>query len=191
MLRWQDVLAAYSIGMFPMADPSVGTISWYAPDPRGVIDVNRCIPTRSLRRTIRSGVFEVRWNSDFHATIRHCAAREETWISGEIIDAYSELHARGWAHCVECWREGSMRGGLYGVAMGSAFFGESMFSNETDASKVALMSLAQRLRERGFTLLDAQFLTPHLAKFGAVEIPREEYMERLSEALSRTCSIHP
>lgn len=190
-LRWEDVLAAYTIGMFPMADPADGSISWYAPDPRGVIDLEACTPSRSLRRTIRSGIFAIRWNTSFRAVMEACADREETWISGEILDAYTGLHRRGYAHSVEAWAGEELAGGLYGVSVGGAFFGESMFSRRTDASKVTLIALAERMRDRGFTLLDAQFVTPHLRRFGGVSVPRREYLERLQHALSLTCTIYP
>ncbi len=190
-LRWEDVLAAYTIGMFPMADPADGAISWYAPDPRGIIDLQACTPSRSLRRTIRSGIFEVRWNTAFREVMEACADREETWISGEILDAYTELHARGFAHSVEAWSGDMLAGGLYGVSVGGGFFGESMFSRKTDASKVTLIALAERMKLRGFTLLDAQFVTPHLRQFGGTSIPRREYMKRLKQAVHLTCTIHP
>ena len=160
-------------------------IRWYAPDPRAVIPLDAFHVPRSLQQTIRKGIFEVTVNADFPGVIRACAERgEETWISREIERAYTELHALGLAHSVECWKEDRLAGGLYGVALGGAFFGESMFSRETDASKVALVALVERLRARGFTLLDVQYLTPHLARFGAVEIPRAEYERRLAAALA-------
>lgn len=190
-LRWQDVIAAYAIGMFPMADPSDGSISWYAPDPRGIIELNDCRPSRSLRRTIRSGRYEVRWNTSFRAVVEACAGRDETWISDEIVEAYCELHDRGFAHSVECWSEGTLAGGLYGVSIRGAFFGESMFSRMTDASKVALIALVDRMKQRGLILLDAQFSTPHLQRFGCVDIRRDAYIARLNRALTLTCSIHP
>ena len=166
-----------------MADSRDGRIRWYAPGPRAVIPLDAFHVPRSLRQTVRKSVFEVTVNADFPGVIRACAEREETWISAEIERAYTELHRLGLAHSVEAWRAGQLAGGLYGVALGGAFFGESMFSRETDASKVALVALVERLRARGFVLLDTQFLTPHLARFGAVEIPRAEYERRLAEAL--------
>lgn len=181
------LVRAYRAGFFPMADSRQGRIRWYSPDPRAVIPLETFHVPRSLQRTIRRGRFEVRVNTAFEDVIRACADRPETWISGEIIRAYEALHALGLAHSVETWREGRLVGGLYGVALGGAFFGESMFSRETDASKVALVALVERLRERGFVLLDTQFLTPHLARFGAVEIPRAEYLRRLDEALPLDC----
>jgi leucyl/phenylalanyl-tRNA--protein transferase len=160
-------------------------IGWFSPDPRGIIPIVELPVSRRLARVIRQKRFEVRFDTAFEAVMRACAAdREEgTWISEEIIESYVALHARGLAHSVECWRAGQLVGGLYGVHLGSAFFGESMFHTETDASKVALVALVDRLRERGFTLLDTQWITPHLEQFGAIEIPKEEYLARLAEAL--------
>jgi leucyl/phenylalanyl-tRNA--protein transferase len=180
------LVRAYASGIFPMADDRDGRIRWYAPDPRAVIPLDAFHIPRSLRQTVRKGVFEVTVNADFPAVIRACAEREETWISAEIERAYTDLHRLGLAHSVETWRAGRLTGGLYGVALGGAFFGESMFSRETDASKVALVALVERLRARGFVLLDTQFLTSHLARFGAVEIPRAEYERWLAAALRLT-----
>jgi leucyl/phenylalanyl-tRNA--protein transferase len=180
----QLLVRAYASGVFPMADGRGGRIHWYAPDPRAIIPLDAFHVPRSLRQTIAKGVFAVTADADFPRVIRACAEREETWISGEIIRAYTELHRLGLAHSVEAWRDGRLAGGLYGVSLGGAFFGESMFSRETDASKVALVALVERLRERGFLLLDTQYLTPHLARFGAVEIPRREYERRLAAALA-------
>jgi leucyl/phenylalanyl-tRNA--protein transferase len=177
------LIRAYCAGVFPMADGRDGPLSWYAPDPRAVMPLETFHVPRSLRRTLTRGVFESRTDTAFTAVMRACAAREETWISEEIVRAYTDLHRLGLAHSVESWREGELVGGLYGVALGGAFFGESMFSRATDASKVALVVLVERLRARGFTLLDVQFLTPHLARFGAVEISRREYERRLAGAL--------
>ncbi len=175
---------AYRQGIFPMAleDDEIG---WFSPDPRGVIPLDRVhIPAR-LGRVIRSGRFEVAIDRDFEGVMRACAADREdgTWISEEIVESYVELHRLGMAHSIEAWRGGRLAGGLYGVHLGGAFFGESMFHHETDASKVALMALVTRMRERGLSLLDVQWVTPHLAQFGAVEIPREDYLARLSDVI--------
>ncbi|GMU21236.1 MAG: leucyl/phenylalanyl-tRNA--protein transferase [Phycisphaerae bacterium] len=176
------LLSAYIQGIFPM-DVS-GTIQWFSPDPRAIIPLEGFVVSRSLRQAWRRGQFEIRVNSAFEAVIRACAQREEeTWISEEIIAGYTRLHELGWAHSVESWREGELAGGLYGVAVGGAFFGESMFHRQTDASKIALVALVERMRERGFVLLDIQFMTEHLARFGAVEIPRREYLRRLEAAI--------
>ena len=175
---------AYRQGIFPMAleDDEIG---WFSPDPRGVLPLeNVHVPAR-LARVIRSGRFEVTIDRDFEGVMRACAADREdgTWISEEIIASYVALHRLGMAHSIEAWREGKLAGGLYGVHLGGAFFGESMFHHETDASKVALMALVTRMRDRGLSLLDIQWVTPHLAQFGAVEIAREQYLARLSEVI--------
>jgi leucyl/phenylalanyl-tRNA--protein transferase len=183
------LIRAYCSGVFPMADHRDGRIGWYRPDPRAIMPLDTFHVPRSLRRTIRRGVFETTANLDFPGVIAACAAREETWISDEVIEAYTALHHLGLAHSVESWRDGRLAGGLYGVALGAAFFGESMFSRETDASKVALVALVERLRHRGYTLLDTQFMTSHLARFGAVEIRRRDYERRLAAALSLGCSF--
>ncbi|OGW62953.1 MAG: leucyl/phenylalanyl-tRNA--protein transferase [Nitrospirae bacterium RBG_16_64_22] len=175
--------AAYRRGLFPMAEED-GRIAWYSPDPRGVFDLDRFHVPRRLERVIRSGRFEIGIDADFEAVIRACAGREETWLNEEMIAAYADMHRKGLAHSVEARREGRLAGGLYGVALGGAFMGESMFHVETDASKVCLAHLVERLRERGFVLLDTQFLTPHLARFGARWIPRSEYLRRLTHALT-------
>lgn len=161
-----------------------GRIAWYSPDPRGVFDLDRFHVPRRLARVIRSGRFDIAIDADFEAVIRACAGREETWLNEEMIAAYVALHRKGLAHSVEARRENRRAGGLYGVAIGGAFMGESMFHVETDASKVCLAHLVERLKERGFVLLDTQFLTPHLARFGARWIPRSEYLRRLANALT-------
>ncbi len=178
------VLAGYRSGLFPMADPHAGNIVlWFDPDPRAILPLDTFHVTKNLARLVRRGAFEVTRDRDFEGVIRACADREETWISEEILQAYVALHRLGYAHSVECWREERLVGGLYGVALGGAFFGESMFHRERDASKVALVHLVDTLRRGGFVLLDTQYLTPHLARFGALEIPRAEYRRRLAAAL--------
>lgn len=166
-----------------------GEIAWFSPDPRAIIPLDeRFHVPHGLKRALRKGAFRIGINSAFERVMRACAEREETWINGEIIESYCELHRLGFAHSVEAWSGvGALAGGLYGVALGGAFFGESMFHTETDASKVALHALVQRLRERGFTLLDTQWLTPHLRTFGALEIPRREYLRHLRESADRAC----
>lgn len=163
-----------------MADPDEGdAIYWYAPDPRAIIPLDTFYVSKNLAKLVRRGIFEIRYDTAFEAVMRGCANREKTWISEEIITAYTALHHLGFAHSVECWKDGHLAGGLYGVALGGAFFGESMFTRVRDASKVALVHLVERLQQNGFVLLDTQFITPHLARFGAVEIPRNEYERRL------------
>jgi leucyl/phenylalanyl-tRNA--protein transferase len=172
-----------------MADPKTGEIGWYSPDPRAVFDLDAFNVPRSLRLTIKRGFFEVRVNTQFEQVMRGCASREETWISEEIIRSYVKLYKLGYAHSVESWHEGTLGGGLYGIAIGGAFFGESMYSVKRDASKVALAFLVERMKERGFRLLDTQYSTPHLARFGVTEIPREEYLKRLQAALVTQCTF--
>lgn len=181
------VLHAYSVGAFPMADPG-GEIAWFSPDPRCIFPLDKFHVPRTVRQLIQRQVFDVRINTAFAQVIAACAKREEgTWISESIIATYTELHRQGFAHSVECWQADHLAGGLYGVALGGAFFGESMFTRVTGASKVALAALVERLRARGFTLLDTQWSTPHLARFGAIEIPRREYLRRLRAALALPC----
>jgi leucyl/phenylalanyl-tRNA--protein transferase len=178
-----QLLEAYATGFFPMSDG--GRIRWYSPNPRGILPLDRFHAPRRLARVVRGGRFEIRVDTAFRAVIEACAAErdEGSWISAEIVESYCALHQAGIAHSVEAWREGTLAGGLYGVALGGAFFGESMFHKATDASKVALTALVARLRERGFALLDIQWVTPHLETFGAVEIPRRRYLMLLEEAL--------
>jgi leucyl/phenylalanyl-tRNA---protein transferase len=182
------LLGAYAVGMFPMADDYHGrTIHWVEPRRRGVIPLDAFHVPRSLRKAVRRGGHEIRVDTAFAAVIRACAEptpeRPTTWLNEELIALYVELHRRGRAHSVETWRDGRLVGGLYGLELGGAFFGESMFSRERDASKVALVELVARLRPGGFVLLDTQFLTEHLQRFGAVEISRAEYLARLRQAL--------
>lgn len=177
---------AYRRGIFPMYSQWTEEIEWYRPDPRTIIPLEAFHISRSLEKTLRQGIFEVRFNTDFVGVMRGCADREEgTWISEEFIEVYGELHRLGKAHSVEVLLNERLVGGTYGIALGSAFMAESMFHYETDASKVALASLVGRLNERGFTLLDVQYLTPHLARFGATEIPFRDYYDRLRRALRR------
>ncbi len=182
------LLRAYAMGLFPMAD-SRGSdkLFWLDPEQRGILPLDRFHLSRRLLRTLRSGQFEVSVDRDFPATIAGCATpqpgRQDTWINPQIERLYGELHRMGHAHSVECRRDGVLVGGLYGVALGGAFFGESMFSFATDASKVALVHLIARLRLGGFRLLDTQFVTTHLAQFGVEEIPRDQYKILLTTAL--------
>jgi leucyl/phenylalanyl-tRNA---protein transferase len=187
MLTPELLLAAYSQGIFPMAD-ELGELGWYEPTRRAIIPLDGFVTPRRLARTVRSERFEVRFDSAFAAVMRACAApapgRESTWISAAMVAAYSELHRLGHAHSVECWREGQLVGGLYGVAIGGLFAGESMFYHERDASKVALVHLVARLRASGFVLLDSQYIVgEHMLQFGTIEISRAEYHKRLRAAL--------
>lgn len=180
------IVHAYRQGIFPMADED-GHVDWYQPDPRAVFPLDAFHMPKSLAKTIRQGKFDIRVNGDFEGVMRGCAGRDETWISEGIVSAYCELHRFGLAHSVEAWRDGRLVGGLYGVALGGAFMGESMFSRETDASKVCLVHLVERLRARGFILLDSQLPTEHLARFGQTLIPHEAYMRQLERALALPC----
>jgi leucyl/phenylalanyl-tRNA---protein transferase len=173
----------YRAGAFPMADGE-GGISFYRSDPRSIIELDSLHVSKSLRRTLRKGTFEVRINHDFEAVIRACADREETWIDEEIIASFIAFHRAGKAHSVEAYAGGELAGGLYGVSVGGAFMGESMFSRRPDASKVCLVRLVERLKERGFVLLDCQIHNDHLARMGAVEIAEEEFLRRLEHASS-------
>lgn len=181
------LLYGYSRGVFPMAEE--GQIYWYDPDPRAILPLEAFHVPRRLARTMRQLRFELRVDTAFEEVMRACAApapdREQTWIDAKIIAAYTQLHAIGFAHSVEAWQDGALAGGLYGVAINSFFAGESMFSRAADASKVALVHLVTRLRERGFLLLDVQFVTNHLRRFGAIEISRAAYQRRLAKALAR------
>lgn len=185
----QLLLRAYSIGLFPMAEGAEDDqLFWVDPERRAIFPLDTFIVSRSLAKTVRSDRFEVSVDGDFDAVINACAAsapdREKTWINGEIRSLYRELFDMGFAHTIECRREGRLVGGLYGVSLRGAFFGESMFHLERDASKVALTHLIARLKVGGFQLLDTQFMTPHLASLGAIEISREAYHRALEEALT-------
>ena len=160
-----------------------GEIGWFSPDPRGVIPLESFHQTKSLKRVVASKKFEIRINSSFSEVIDGCAERDETWIDETVRESYISLSANGYAHSVEAWYEGELAGGLYGVAIGGAFFGESMFSRKSDASKVALVALVEHLNRRKFILLDTQWTTPHLRKFGAVDIPKSDYIKKLNKAI--------
>lgn len=180
------LLLGYRRGVFPW---STGPVTWWSPDPRAVFPLERIHVSRSLQRTLRSGVFSVTFDQDFPSVIRACAKAprdgQPTWITPEFVDAYEALHRGGHAHSVEVWHEGQLAGGLYGVALGGFFAGESMFHRVTDASKVAVVAISRRLRENGFSLFDTQMVTPVTLSLGAGEIPRTEYLRRLEIALSQ------
>jgi leucyl/phenylalanyl-tRNA--protein transferase len=182
----QLLLSGYCQGIFPMAHED-GEVYWYDPDPRAILPFDQFHVSRSLRRVVKSGRYEVRVDTAFTEVMRACAApalgRETTWISDEFVKSYSQLHEAKLAHSVESWLDDELIGGLYGVSLGGLFAGESMFHRERDASKVALVHLVERLRRGGYTLLDVQFITPHLQRFGAVEIPRLLYKQHLAQAL--------
>lgn len=183
------VLHAYAQGMFPMAESAeAADVFWVDPEDRGILPLDEFHVPRRLARLIRKEPFRIAVDTAFPEVMRLCAkgegARASTWINAAILDLYVRLHEMGFAHSVECWEGGELAGGLYGVSLGAAFFGESMFHRRRDASKVALVHLAARLRFGGYILLDSQFVTPHLRQFGAVEIPRDEYQDLLNEAVS-------
>lgn len=183
------LLQGYASGIFPMADSrDAGELFWVEPRNRAIIPIERFHLSRSLRRTIRSDRFAVTCDRDFGGVIAACADRPETWINAEIERAMLALHGSGHAHSIEVWDQGALAGGLYGVKLGRAFFGESMFSRRTDASKVALAWLVARLRAGNFSLLDCQFMTEHLASLGAISVPRETYVALLSAALGGTAA---
>lgn len=187
MLTPEMLIVGYCQGIFPMADER-GIIRWYDPHPRAILPLDAFHVPHRLARTVRKGVFTIRTDTAFTEVMRACAApapgRETTWISEEMIEAYTALHRMGLAHSVEAWHDGRLVGGLYGVAIRGLFAGESMFSRERDASKVALVHLVERLRRGGYVLLDSQFLgSPHLLQFGLIEIPRRTYKQLLAQAL--------
>lgn len=186
------LLRAYAAGIFPMAesrdDPS---IHWIDPKRRGILPLDKFHISRSLRHRILHSNYTIRTNSDFSGVVQGCAERDETWINGDIFSLYLALHRSGFAHSLEVWEADALVGGVYGVTLGAAFFGESMFSRRTDASKLALAWLVDRLRTGGFTLFDTQFLTAHLASLGAVEISRADYRSQLAAALQKTATFDP
>jgi leucyl/phenylalanyl-tRNA--protein transferase len=181
------LIQAYAQGLFPMADVD-GTLHWYAADPRAILEHDHLHISRSLRATLRQGRYEIRMDTAFDAVVRGCAARTETWISEALLTAYRYLHVAGLAHSIEAWQQGTLVGGLYGIALGAAFLGESMFSQAPDASKVCLVALVEHLKTRGYVLHDTQVLTPHLQSLGVTEISREVYEQRLRVALQIPCT---
>ena len=193
------LLAAYAQGLFPMADNAQSdAVHWFCPEKRGQLSIDKMHIPRRLKKSVRQmkiagAPYEIHINRDFKSTIEACAkiqnGREETWINEKIIDAYCTLHSLGFAHSVETWQEGALVGGLYGVSIGGAFFGESMFSSQTDASKVALVHLVARLKKTGFKILDTQFTNDHLEQFGVYEIDYDDYMEQLKSAVTMECNF--
>ncbi len=189
-LTAETLVYAYASGVFPMAEET-GEILWYSPDPRAIIPIQSYQPAKSLRPFINQKRFEIRIDTSFEQVMRNCAlprpTENETWISEEMIAAYTELHRMGLAHSVEAWQDGKLVGGLYGVALGAAFFGESMFSFVSNSSKIAFHYLVQILREQKYQLLDSQFMNDNVLRYGAVDIPRSAYLRRLAKALKSTC----
>ena len=182
MIDPELLLQGYRLGVFPMAMED-DSIQWFSPDPRAILPLEDFHVPHALRRLVRKKVFGTTIDNAFSKVIEACAKREDTWINLEIIESYTRLHELGCAHSVEAWKEGTLAGGLYGVAVGGAFFGESMFHHVTDASKIALVALVQHLRARKFALLDMQWLTPHLQQFGGIEISRNQYLRLLNRAI--------
>jgi leucyl/phenylalanyl-tRNA---protein transferase len=182
MIDPELLLQGYRLGVFPMAMED-DSIQWFSPDPRAILPLEDFHVPHTLRRLVRKKVFETTIDRAFSTVIEACAKHEDTWINLEIIESYTRLHDLGHAHSVEVWREGQIAGGLYGVAVGGAFFGESMFHYVTDASKIALVTLVEHLRARKFALLDTQWLTPHLQQFGGIEISRDYYLRMLRRAI--------
>ncbi len=183
-----DLMYGYCNGIFPMADSQEGEIYWYSPDPRAVIPIDSYKPSKSLRPTLNQKVFEVAFNKNFEEVMKNCALPrfqgDETWISQDIIDSYNNLHKLGFAHSVEVYKQDILVGGLYGVSVGSAFFGESMFHKVPNASKVAFHYLMENLKQRKFKLLDTQFINDNVKRFGAIEIPKRQFMKILKESIS-------
>ena len=188
-LNAAEVESAYRAGIFPMADPASGAITWHRPRRRAILPLEQFHASRSLLRVMKQGRFQVTFDRAFAAVMDACAQREGTWISGEFKAVYGQLHAQGRAHSVEVWTEGELAGGLYGVHLGGAFFAESKFHRRTNMSKVALAELVERLRATGFALLEVQYRTEHLAQFGVVEISNREYQARLKAALELACRL--
>ncbi len=187
------IIHGYHIGIFPMADSAHGKVRWYLPKMRAIIPLDNFHISRSLRQVISKKTFDIRFNSDFRSVIMNCAYPRdkcgETWISKDIIFAYYKLHELGYAHSVEAYQADNLVGGLYGVSIGGAFFGESMFYKVSNASKVALFALVTHLKEREFKLLDSQFMNENVQRFGAIEIPHSEYISRLNEAIEAPTSF--
>lgn len=190
MLTADVMLAGYAQGIFPMAESrDTRELHWVDPRRRGVFPLDNFHISRSLARSIRRANYIIRTDLAFAETVRLCAARPETWINAPLRALYDALFAKGHAHSLEVWQDGALTGGVFGITLGAAFFGESMFSTRTDASKIALAYLVDRLRTAGFTLFDTQFLTPHLSSLGAIEISRAEYHARLGAALTRVADF--
>ncbi|MCX7909559.1 MAG: leucyl/phenylalanyl-tRNA--protein transferase [Ignavibacteria bacterium] len=182
----QLLLEAYSEGFFPMANSETGEIEWYSPNPRAIFPLHHIKPSHSTKQILKKKLFEVKFDTCFERVILGCANRPDSWINDVIINSYINLHHLGYAHSVETFKDGELVGGLYGVAIGAAFFGESMFSKVSNASKVAFYYLVERLKEKGFVLLDSQFINPHTKMLGAIEISRNQYLKILKFAIYKT-----
>lgn len=189
LLKPENMIRLYASGAFPMADAETGNINWYLPDNRAIIPLNNYNIPRSTKKIIDEQKFEIRFDTDFESVLEGCADRESTWISDELKAAYRRLKKRGHIHTVETWKNENLIGGLYGVTFRGAFFGESMFSKVSQASKAALVALLKHLKEKDFILLDVQYITDHLKMFGAIEISFEEYMRLLHKAYTRNCEF--
>ncbi len=189
LLKPEIMIQLYAKGAFPMADEKTGIINWYLPETRCIIPLNNFNIPRSVKKIIDKEYFEFRFNTDFLSIVKGCADRESTWISDELIKAYLKLQRRGHIQTVEVWKDGVIVGGLYGVSFRGAFFGESMFSKVSQASKAALAKLIYHLKEKDFVLLDVQYMTEHLKMFGAIEISWSEYQEKLLESYLRNCEF--
>lgn len=192
-LSTDQLIYAYASGVFPMADAETGEINWYRPDPRAIIPIDTYQPSRSLKPILNKGIFEIKVDQQFRRVMEFCAEprpyEPETWISTELIDVYTELHHMGFAHSVEAYMEGELVGGLYGVHIGAAFFGESMFTRASNASKVCFHYLIELLRKNNFELLDSQFMNDNVKRYGAIEISRNAYEKRLAKAINRSCNF--
>ena len=185
------LIAAYMNGYFPMPHPDTDELVWFHPNPRAIIPLDRFCVSRSLRRSIRKYGFSFTINQAFSDVMKGCAARSDTWINGEIFELYTALQRLGFCYSVEVWRDGVLAGGLYGVTIGGAFFAESKFHNVTDASKAALWHLVEHMKARGMSLLEVQFITPHLQSLGAIEVTTQTYMEKLEQALLQNTKFLP
>ena len=192
-LSTDQLIYAYASGVFPMADAATGEIHWYRPDPRAIIPIDTYQPSRSLKPILNKGIFEIKVDQQFRRVMEFCAEprpyERETWISTELIDVYTELHHMGFAHSVEAYVEGELVGGLYGVHIGAAFFGESMFTRTSNASKVCFHYLIELLRKNNFELLDSQFMNDNVKRYGAIEISRTAYEKRLAKAINRSSNF--
>lgn len=189
LLKPENMIWLYASGAFPMADANTGNINWYLPDIRTIIPLDNFNIPRSTKKVIEDENFEIKFDTDFEEVLEGCADRESTWISEELKFAYRRLKKRGYIHTVETWKDGKLVGGLYGVTFRGAFFGESMFSKVSQASKAALAALLKHLKEKEFVLLDVQYMTEHLKMFGAVEISFDEYTKLLHKAYTTTCEF--